>query len=123
MARKKSKIIDVVQLCILQSRGLGPLLPAPLWDPWRFVGERSRRVWGQERGIWKERCLQRSISSSPCWLCLTQEKKPFEMARDAARSHTKHASQTLVTGKETGGRLGMKLSLGSEVHAILSADV
>lgn len=89
-------------------------------------------LWGSGAGesVVRGGELQREIAAGreasvhfPRWLCLTQEKKPFEMARDVARSHTKHASQTPVTGKEPGGRLGMKLSLGSRVHFILSAEV
>lgn len=92
-------------------------IPRDLWES--GAGESGVREGESGREI---ACREVSVHS-PCWLCLPQEKKPFEMARDAARSHTKHASQTPVTGKEPGGRLGMKLSLGSGVHFILSAEV
>lgn len=77
---------------------LGPLLQAPLWDPWRFVGEPewSRRGWGQGRGVGERDSLQRGSGSFSLLAlsAVTQEKKPFETVGDAARSYTKPASQT-----------------------------
>lgn len=52
--------------------------------------------------------------------CGDPGEKPFERVRDAARSHTKHASQTQVAGGDPGGRLG---TFGGGVHFLRSAEV
>ena len=52
--------------------------------------------------------------------CRDPGEKPFERVRDAARSHTKHASQTQVSGGDPGGRLG---TFGGGVHFLRSAEV
>ena len=40
--------------------------------------------------------------------CRDPGEKPFETVRDAARSHTKRASQTQVAGEDPVGRLGTR---------------
>ena len=103
--KKKSKSAVVFQPCILQRRGLGPLLPALLWDPWR---ENQTRAEGAES--WQGSAGQ---PAQGLWFilpvgfaCCDPGENVLEIVSDAARSHTKHASPPLgwIVVEEPGGR-------------------
>lgn len=103
--KKKSESADVFQPYILQRRGLGPLLPALLWDPWRknqtrAEGAESRRGSAEQpaQGLW--------FILPVGFACCDPGENILEIVRDAARSHTKRASPTLgwVVVEEPGGR-------------------